>query len=317
MKVTVIATVYNEERSIARLLDSLLAQTHAADEIVIADGGSTDRTVEIARGYAHSGMALRVIDAAGANISQGRNIAIAAAAHDIIASTDAGVRLDPHWLAELTAPLVGHDADVVSGFFTADAQGIFETAMGATVLPQVGDVRADSFLPSSRSVAFTRHAWHAAGGYPEWLDYCEDVVFDLSLRRAGCRFAFAPLALAYFRPRSNLKSFVVQYYRYARGDGKADLWRKRHTIRYAAYIAAPLVAVLALRFSVLWLLLAAAALAYCRRPYQRLWPSLAAFSLADRLRALVLVPIIRFTGDLAKMLGYPVGVFWRFRHHKG
>ncbi len=316
MKVSVIATVFNEERSIARLLDSLLAQTRTADEVVIADGGSTDRTVEIARGYTRSGMALRVIDAAGANISQGRNIAIAAAAHDIIASTDAGVRLDPHWLAELTAPFAGQDTDVVSGFFTADAQGVFETAMGASILPQASDVRANSFLPSSRSVAFTRQAWHAAGGYPEWLDYCEDLVFDFNLRHAGCRFAFAPRALAHFRPRSDLKSFFVQYYRYARGDGKADLWRKRHAMRYATYVAAPLVAALALCCSVLWLVLAAAALAYCWRPYQRLWPSLAAFSPADRLKALVLVPIIRVTGDIAKMLGYPAGVCWRLRHRQ-
>ena len=86
----------------------------------------------------------------------------------------------------------GAAPDVVSGFFLADAATLFETAMGATVLPDLADVDPATFLPSSRSVAFTRQAWQRVGGYPEWLDYCEDLVFDLRLRAAGCRFAFAP-----------------------------------------------------------------------------------------------------------------------------
>ena len=98
--------------------------------------------------------------------------------------------------------------------------------MGATVLPTVDEVKPESFLPSSRSVAFTKEAWEAAGGYPEWIDYCEDLIFDFRLRDAAGPFAWAPEAVAHFRPRGSLKSFFKQYYRYARGDGKADLWRK-------------------------------------------------------------------------------------------
>jgi hypothetical protein len=41
---------------------------------------------------------------------------------------------------------------------------------------------------------------------------------------------------------------------------------------------------------------------------------LAPYSLADRLKALALVPVIRAVGDLAKMIGYPVGLTWRRRH---
>ncbi len=46
MKVSVIATVLNEGQAIERLLESLAAQTRPPDEVVIADGGSTDETVE-------------------------------------------------------------------------------------------------------------------------------------------------------------------------------------------------------------------------------------------------------------------------------
>src|SRR5690606_319440 len=83
---------------------------------------------------------------------------------------------------------------------------------------------------------------------------------------------FAPDARVAFRPRGSLRSFFRQYYLYARGDGKADLWRKRHAARYLTYlVAAPVV--LALGFAVhplLWLLFAPGAVYYLRQPYRRL-----------------------------------------------
>ena len=52
----------------------------------------------------------------------------------------------------------------------------------------------------------------------------------------------------------------------------------------------------------------------CHRPVARLWPLTRGWSPPGRLRALALVPIIRLVGDVAKMIGYPVGLWWRWRH---
>ena len=195
--------------------------------------------------------------------------------------------------------------------------------MGAAVLPQPDEIDPATFLPSSRSVAFRKAVWEQAGGYPEWLDYCEDLVFDFKLRDIAGPFAMAPAAVAHFRPRGSLSSFFKQYYRYSRGDGKADLWRKRHAIRYATYLAAaPLLLVLGKRFSpVFWLAALLGFAAYCATPYRRLvrlWqrPLVGGHLLTtpEKLYTLVLVPVIRVVGDIAKMLGYPAGVWWRWRH---
>jgi glycosyltransferase involved in cell wall biosynthesis len=78
MKISVIVTVKNEDESIHRLLDSLAAQTRAPDEVVICDGGSTDGTLKVLS--AEQRLPLKVIVRPGANISQGRNAAIAEAA---------------------------------------------------------------------------------------------------------------------------------------------------------------------------------------------------------------------------------------------
>jgi glycosyltransferase involved in cell wall biosynthesis len=318
MKVSVIVTVLNEGSALRRLLDSLAAQERLPDEVVVVDGGSTDDSLAILQSCIDQGtLPLKVLVEAGANISRGRNLAIAAACGDVIASTDAGVWLVPDWLSELVAPFESHNPpQVVAGFFVPDPQSVFEIALGATVLPVLEDIQPDSFLPSSRSVAFSRVAWEAVGGYPEWLDYCEDLIFDFRLRDLFQPFAFAPGAVAHFRPRSNLRSFFLQYYRYARGDGKADLWRKRHAVRYFTYLlAGPLLLILGRRKSPCWWGLGSilAGLGMLATPYRRLWPRLRRLPWSGQLQAILWVPLIRVTGDVAKMIGYPIGWLWRIR----
>ena len=316
MVVSLVMTVLDEAGSLPALLDSILTQECRPDEVVIVDGGSSDRTVALAHDFAQRvapDLPVRVEVLPGANISAGRNRAIDLARGDIIAVTDGGVVLHAAWLARLVAALE-EGADVAAGFFVPAPQSSFELAMGATVLPAVEDIAPATFLPSSRSVAFRRAAWERAGRYPEWLDYCEDVVFDLALRREGVRQRFVPDALVAFRPRPSLPAFFRQYYRYARGDGKADLWCRRHAIRYGVYLGAPLGWLLGAHWPVLRWLIVIAMLAYIRRPYQRLWALAAQSSgetLGEFLRAAAWIPLIRFTGDVAKMVGYPVGVRWR------
>lgn len=315
MQVSVIATVKNEGDALRPLLDSLIFQTQLPDEVVICDAGSTDNTLEILNEY-KEWLPLRVIVVPGCNISEGRNHAIAAAAGPIIATTDAGVILSPSWLETLAAPIVARETAVVSGWFEADPYTDFEVVMGATVLPARSDVKPESFLPSSRSVAFLKSAWEAVGGYPEWLDYSEDLVFDMALREKYGPFPLADTAVAYFRPRGSLRAFFKQYYLYARGDGKANLWAERHVVRYLTYLLAlPLIARAIWRARWYgWVLLAAGIGTYARRPAERLWDSTWGWRPPSRLRAFALIPIIRLVGDVAKMIGYPIGLLWRMRH---
>ncbi len=330
LRVSLVATVLDEAASLPAWLRSIEAQTRQPDEVVIVDGGSTDGTWEALQSWGAETPGASVRRWAGANIAQGRNAAIKHANGELIAVTDAGTTLDARWLERIIATIeAGPLVDVASGFFLPDFRGRFERAIAATVLPALDDVDPERFLPSSRSVAFRRSAWAGVGGYPEWLDYSEDLVFDLALRRAGYRFAFAPDAVVKFRPRPGLAAFFTQYYRYARGDGKADLWRWRHAARYAAYSLGPALLWRGRRSPVAIGLAAAAAALYLRRPIERL----VGLRIADcGLRnegarhdagfprsqsafvgALALVPIIRVVGDVAKMLGYPAGVLWRLR----
>jgi glycosyltransferase involved in cell wall biosynthesis len=317
MKVSIVSTVKNEGENIRHLLDSILDQTFLPDEVVICDGGSTDNTLEILAEY-QQWLPLKLISSPGSNISQGRNKAIAVAEGPIIAVTDAGVVLSPRWLEHLVQPLVAGEVVAVSGWFEADPFTDFEVVMGATVLPSRSDIEPETFLPSSRSVAFQKSAWEAIGGYPEWLDFGEDLFFDLAMRRHFGSFAFAERAVAYFRPRNSLRSYFRQYYNYARGDGKANLWPLRHLVRYITYLLALPVILRLIWHSKWqgWLLLILGVGAYSRRPAERLWEDTWGWRPPARVRAFGLIPIIRFVGDIAKMAGYPVGVVWRLKNRR-
>jgi glycosyltransferase involved in cell wall biosynthesis len=316
--ITLICTVLNEGESIRPLMDSIAAQTRLPDEIVFVDGGSQDHTTAVIESYADK-LPIRVIVEPGCNISAGRNVAIQAAQGDVIAAVDAGVLLSPNWFESITRPFDDPQVEVVAGFFQADPHTIFEAAMGATVLPLADEIAPATFLPSSRSVAFRKSAWERIGGYPEWIDYCEDLIFDLRLKATARPFVFVPEALVYFRPRGSMNAYFKQYYRYARGDGKVDLWRKRHAIRYMTYlVAAPVILLLGLLIDpLLWLLYIPGAVVYFQRPYRRLPAVLKhapSMSILGLLYALALIPVIRVVGDVAKMIGYPVGLRWRRMH---
>lgn len=312
MRVSLICTVKNEADNIAGLLDSMLAQSRSADEIVVNDCGSTDATTLIVREYIDRGAPVRLV-AGGFNIASGRNNAIKHAAGPLIASTDAGLTLDRQWLERIVAPLELGTADLVAGFYRAAPRTILELAIGATNYPEPDEVDPRRFLAAGQSVAFRKTVWQQVGGYPEWADHSEDLIFDRAVAAAGFRSTVALDAVVYFTPRSSLQALARQYFFYARGDGVANLWPRRHAIRYTTYATLLAVVLAARRFPALLAVIPPGLAAYTWRPYRRLWRLVRARPLPQQIAILALPPIVRLVGDGAKMVGYPLGWARRWR----
>lgn len=218
IKVSLITTERNEKNSIAEFIDSALGQSLKPDEIIISDGGSTDGTVEIIKSYIKNGAPIKLVNAPG-NRSIGRNAAVKAARNEHIACTDVGSRLDRNWLKNITLPFVKNpEAMVVSGGFKQDPKTYFEKISSDLMLSPNENIDIETWLPSSRSIAFTKTAWKKAGGYPEHTNFNEDTPFDLALKKQGYKFEDGLKAIVYWRPRPNIKEFYKQYYFYALGD---------------------------------------------------------------------------------------------------
>jgi glycosyltransferase involved in cell wall biosynthesis len=241
LKLSLCITVRNEQGSIAGLMESLLTQSRAPDELIIVDGGSTDGTAELLRTYVGRHPCLNVIALPNINIAEGRNISIMNARYAYIASADAGVEYPKKWLENLVRALESDPAiDVASGYFEPKPETRFEACVGNLLYPNQNLMNWSKFLPHGSSVAFKKKVWEELGGYAEWLPrgIGEDTHFFLRAQKAGYRFAYATDATCYWRPRRNFAELFKQYFLYAKG---ACISRSSRTFVFEAYGANPLV----------------------------------------------------------------------------
>ena len=84
MKISVVIPVYNEEKYIVSCIDALVNNTHKPYEIIVVDGGSTDRTRLLASQYSD----VIILDNRRKTAAAGRSIGIKRAEVDVIAFTD-------------------------------------------------------------------------------------------------------------------------------------------------------------------------------------------------------------------------------------
>jgi glycosyltransferase involved in cell wall biosynthesis len=92
MKISAAIITYNEERNIARALESL----RCCDEIVVVDSGSTDRTVELA-----TKLGARVLDVPWRGYAGQKNHAVECCQNDWVLSLDADEALSEALEAEI------------------------------------------------------------------------------------------------------------------------------------------------------------------------------------------------------------------------
>lgn len=92
MKISATIITFNEERNVARVIESL----RCCDEILVLDSGSNDRTVEIA-----TKLGARVVEASWHGYAAQKNIAVELATHDWVLSLDADESLSEALEAEI------------------------------------------------------------------------------------------------------------------------------------------------------------------------------------------------------------------------
>lgn len=223
-RVSLVTTVLNDAPGINVVLHALIGQTRLPDEIIVVDGGSTDRTVNVILDAARRNPRIRLILAPGANIGRGRNIGIEAATGDVIVSTDTGCRLEPRWLERITQPFEDdRDLDFVAGFYEIEPHSLLEAVVGtATMRGALDPVDPETFNPSCRSVAYTKALWERAGRFPEWTPI-DDTLFNMKIRRMQVSRRFVPDAVVHWRPRSTLAGVYRQFRFYASTRGHTQL----------------------------------------------------------------------------------------------
>ena len=215
IELTVIVPARNEEQSIGECLKSLVAQSDSVFELgrdwelVVVDDQSTDRTAEIARGFA----GVTVMEAAKLEKGwTGKNNAIWTAARRArgkwILFTDADTIHEPGDLHRAMHEASRHKAgmlsysprQLVSGFWQRALMPLVFSELALAYPPaKVSDPNQRVAAANGQFLLVEREAYRKLGGHPSVKDrVLEDVelAFIAKRRRVGLRFRYAPDALS-------------------------------------------------------------------------------------------------------------------------
>lgn len=236
MKISLIITVLNEEETIGDLLLALSKQTRKADEIIVCDGLSHDKTkIIINECKKEYNLPITLIEKKG-NRSIGRNSAIEQAQYDWIAITDAGCIPKENWLEELEKCQEKSQADVIAGNQIGKAKTPFEEAVIPYVLVMQDKIKNGAYIPATRSVLLKKSVWNESGRFDETLSLNEDYPFFKKVQKNKCTIEICKEAIIFWRPRSSLIQFTNMIYNFAYGDAEAGIIRPKIYFLFFRYL---------------------------------------------------------------------------------
>jgi GT2 family glycosyltransferase len=216
VSVSVYIPAYNVAKFLARAIDSLLAQTHPADEIIVIDDGSQDATVEIALCYQQVTLVRHDVNR---GLGAARNTAVRTARNEFVASLDADCVAEPEWLAALVDALADPKIAGVGGKLTEGVQVNLADRWRRAHMPQEwGDsfVRNPKFLFGCNSL-FRKSLVLEAGGYDERMrTNGEDTDLSARLRARGWDLLYTPVARATHLRHDSTASILDTYWRWWR-----------------------------------------------------------------------------------------------------
>ncbi len=182
MTISVIIPAYNEEKYIGKTLLSLQRLHRKPDEIIIIDGGSTDKTVEIAR---KAGAKALIFSHRG--IGYARQQGLKAATGDIIAYTDADTEVPANWLDVIEETLSCPGVVGTFGSFRVPGGWWFYRWYINYLQPTINRICYWFSLPMApgQNIAFIRQVGLDCGGFPEDFKIAEDIEMARRLMAKG------------------------------------------------------------------------------------------------------------------------------------
>jgi succinoglycan biosynthesis protein ExoA len=234
----IVVPTLNEGRNLPHLLDALLIEAVELDaRIVVADGGSTDGTIAIARDYATRFPRVAFLENPRRIQSAAMNLAVARFGD----ACRYVIRIDAHgyYPADYCRRLVAEAERTGAGGVVVPmltvGRGVFQRAVANAQNSLVGT--GGSAHRTGKTAGWVEHGHHAlmrvdayraVGGYDEAFRYNEDAELDHRLGVAGWRIWLTDATLMVYFPRATPAALFRQYYGY--GGGRARNILKHHTI---------------------------------------------------------------------------------------
>ena len=206
--ISVVIPAYNIGKLVARAIDSVLAQTHQSDEIIVVDDGSTDDTASAIKSY---GSKVHYIYQANLGLAGARNTGIRAATCEWVAFLDG----DDEWLPDNLRLHMGslkRNSDLVwsaGNFdnFLADKnrrQSYIRSDKGLKLLSgkdyfdDFFDAYMNDAAGNANTMIIKRRILHEAGLFRQELPFAEDTDMWFRIAMQWPRIGFIPQPVAVY-----------------------------------------------------------------------------------------------------------------------
>lgn len=186
--ISVVIPAYNEEKYLGATLESLARQqTQRQFEVIVVNNASTDVTAQVALGFTDR-LRLRLIDEPNKGRGAARATGFAAAASDILLSTDADAVVPPDWVEKLCAALTESGGVAVSGTCYINDLSWLENKIFNVVQPAAMVAHRlvfGNYWLTGSNFALYKQVYLAAGGFKTDLNSQEDAELGERVGAAG------------------------------------------------------------------------------------------------------------------------------------
>ena len=208
MRVAVISAVYNEEKNVARLIESLVAQTRRPDAVFLVDDGSRDGTAEIIRRYAREHPFITSLYQERKGPAAARNKAWRASNVDLCIFTDGDCVPERDWVERLLGAFQTEEVGAACGTYrTLNPEKILARFIGLEIAWRYRNVRGAVDAHGSYNLAIRRRVLEEVGGYNEMYTQPSGEDWDLTYKIARrYKILFIPEAVVgHYHPECPVK----------------------------------------------------------------------------------------------------------------
>ena len=225
--ITVVMPIRNEEDFIARSLGAVLNQDYPSDrlDVLIADGMSDDRTIEIIQSLAGAER-VQIIPNPERIQSHGLNRIIPFAKGDYIVRIDGHTIIEPDYVKQCVKTLQETGADNVGGAMdpvgiTLSGKAISAAGKSPFAVPSVFHVsKTPQYTDTVYMGAWKREVFNKVGLFSTDVGVNEDYEFNFRIRANGGKIYYNPAIKSTYYSRQSWSNLARQYYRYGRSKIK-------------------------------------------------------------------------------------------------
>lgn len=222
-KVSIVIATYNEGRYIAGCLHSLLRQDYPSEqmEILVVDGGSSDRTRDIVRLYTADHANVRLLENRRRRQTAAYNLGLRESGGEYILLLSAHSVVAPDYICNCVQLLDTTGAANVGGVQRAIGTSYMSLAIALAMSSPfgVGDAvfryaEKERYVDSVFGGAWKRQTLEELGGFDEDLPGNEDYELNYRLRQRGGKILLSPRIRVSYYNRNSLPSLMRQYFGY-------------------------------------------------------------------------------------------------------